>query len=203
MYFGNTILLQNTLLPYFCNEYPLISLNKKFSTLNYKKYNTHLQPHGILETYNSKTKLIGIREIYRNGKFTTWNGLFEDWYENDKLHYRCNYKNNKRNGLYELWYKSGKIDTRTNYKDNLLNGSYKEWSGINSILTRKCSYKYGNLEGLSEYWYRNGNIYLRVNYKDGLYDGLYEEWNGDGKLIKSIYYKNDKMDLSKNYIMHI
>ena len=41
MYFENIQLLQNTLLKYFSDEYPLKLLNKKFSTLNYEKYNTH------------------------------------------------------------------------------------------------------------------------------------------------------------------
>lgn len=74
-YFNNTQLLQNTLLPYFHHPYPLKLLNKKFNTLNYEKYNTNLQPHGILETYNPKTKLILERETYKNGIL---NGLSEN-----------------------------------------------------------------------------------------------------------------------------
>ena len=48
-YFNIIVLLQNTLLPYFCDEIPLISINKKFYNLNYEKYNIRLQPHGIVE----------------------------------------------------------------------------------------------------------------------------------------------------------
>jgi hypothetical protein len=61
-YFNNIVLLQNTLLPYFCNEEPLKLVNKQFYRLNYEKYNTHYQPHGILETYCPKTKILYDRE---------------------------------------------------------------------------------------------------------------------------------------------
>lgn len=90
-YLKNTHLLQNTLLPYFCDEYPLVSLNKLFSNLNYERYNTHTQPHGIIETYNLKTKNIEKRENYRNGKL---HGLYEEWYDG-QLWERKNYKNGK------------------------------------------------------------------------------------------------------------
>ncbi len=48
MYFENTILLQNTLLSYFCDKYPLKILNKQFNILIYEKYNALLKTHGIL-----------------------------------------------------------------------------------------------------------------------------------------------------------
>ncbi len=46
-YFNNTILLQNTLLPYFCNEYPLIFINKQFQKLNYEKYSAKARRKAI------------------------------------------------------------------------------------------------------------------------------------------------------------
>ncbi len=70
MYFENIQLLQNTLLKYFSDEYPFKLLNKKFSTLNYEKYNTHYQLHGIIETYYIDTKTLQKRVTYKNGKFT-------------------------------------------------------------------------------------------------------------------------------------
>jgi hypothetical protein len=61
-YFGNVQLLQSTLLPYFCNEQPLKLVNKQFYRLNYEKYNTHYQPHGILEIYYLETQTIKSRQ---------------------------------------------------------------------------------------------------------------------------------------------
>jgi hypothetical protein len=37
-YFENIPLLQNTLVPYFCEPEPLKSINKVFFKLNYEKY---------------------------------------------------------------------------------------------------------------------------------------------------------------------
>ena len=78
MYFNNTQLLQSTLLPYFDSPYPLIILNKQFSKLNYEKYNTPLQPHGILETYYIETKTIYTSKTYRN---SVLNGISKIWDE--------------------------------------------------------------------------------------------------------------------------
>ncbi len=67
-YFQNIQLLENTLLSYFQDPYPLIFINKQFSKLHYEKYNTHLQPHGIYELYFSKIKTIMKRCNFKNGK---------------------------------------------------------------------------------------------------------------------------------------
>jgi len=71
-YFNSTDLLQNTLLPYFCDEESLKLVNKIFYGLNYEKYNTHLKPHGIVKTYYSDNKKTFDTKTYKNGKL---NGL--------------------------------------------------------------------------------------------------------------------------------
>jgi len=154
-YFQNIQLLQNTLLPYFCNEEPLKLVNKQFYKLNYEKYNTHYQPHGILETYYPDTKTIKHRETYSNGKK---DGLYEEWYKNSQLKEKSIYKDGELNGLSEEWYQNGK------------------WCEISN-------WKNGRQDGLYEYWYPNGQLHLRYNYSNGVEDGLCEEWceNGDLK----------------------
>ena len=84
-YFENVILLQNTLLPYFCDEILLKTVNKVFSKLNYEKFLTHLQPHGIMESYYPETKIIDKRITYKNG---FQDGLSEKYHINGKLHKR-------------------------------------------------------------------------------------------------------------------
>jgi antitoxin component YwqK of YwqJK toxin-antitoxin module len=165
VYFNNTILLENTLLPYFCDPNPLILLNRKFSQLNYKKYNTHIQPHGLIETYHRKTKML------------------QDKY---------NYKNSKKDGLYESWYIS-EIWKRMNYKNNELHGSYQIYHQ-NGQIANKCWYKNGKLDGLRENWYSNGQLWDRMNYINGELNGLYEEWFATGKLLRKCIYKDDKKD---------
>jgi len=77
-YFKNSQLLQNTLLPYFCDEIPLKSTNKLFYRLNYEKYNTYIQPHGIIETYDIKTKMIRDQRTYKNGKLHGFQQCYND-----------------------------------------------------------------------------------------------------------------------------
>ncbi len=152
MYFQNTILLQNTLLRYFCEEYPLKALNKKFSTLNYEKYNTHLQPHGILETYYLETKTLQKHIIYKNGKL---DGLYKTYYFSGKLKEQKTYINGKENGEWKKYYIDGKLKESGDF--------------IN-----------GELEGLYESYYENGTIEIRSEYKNNRLNGLYQFWDKNG-----------------------
>jgi len=142
-YFNNITLLENTLLLYFCEAKPLKLINKKFSSLNYEKYNTHLQPHGLIETYNKDTKIIVKKEHYKNGRRE---GLFEKWYSDDKLSERSNWKDGQMDGLYEEWYSSGILRYRINYKKD---GSYENWHSDGKLFERK-NYINEKLDGMSE-----------------------------------------------------
>jgi len=115
-YFTNVQLLQSTLLPYFCEEEPLNLINKQFNKLNYEKYNTRLQPHGIVKTYHDYTK-----------------ALFEN----------ITYKNGKKNGLYQMFYTNGSLVVNGYYKDDEFDGLWEEWY-IDSIYRSKIYYKNGN-----------------------------------------------------------
>ncbi len=124
-YFNNTQLIQNTLLPYFHDSYPLIPINKQYSKLNYEKYNTHLQPHGIFESYFLKAKTIYQRMNFINGKL---DGLYQEWDENNLLRVRCEYKNYKIEGLYEHWYSNGQLSTKSWNKNGKLYGLTEMWN---------------------------------------------------------------------------
>jgi len=82
-YFNDILILQNTLLPYFCEAEPLKYLNKQFLKLNYEKYNTYIQPHGIVETCDLKTKMMRDSKTYKNGKL---HGL-QEYYDDDMQMY--------------------------------------------------------------------------------------------------------------------
>ena len=149
MYLNNTQLLQNTLLPYFNSLYPLIILNKQFSKLNYEKYNTHIQPHGIIETFYTNGN-IKEHKNYVNGQL---HGLYTEYYNTtpSSLCIIRTYKNHKENGLYEYWNQNGKLKIR-------------------------CNYKNGGLDGLYEEYYRTGELMQRINYKNEKLNGLFEQW---------------------------
>jgi antitoxin component YwqK of YwqJK toxin-antitoxin module len=138
-YFQNTQLLQNTLLPYFCDEEPLKLINKQFYKLDYEKYNTHTQPHGLKTTYDSKTGLIICKKNYKNGIF---HGLYEKFGKNGNLIRRCNYKNGKDNGLNEEYHSNGKLWIRCSYQNNKINSIYEVWD-VNGVLKLKTNYVNG------------------------------------------------------------
>jgi len=161
-YFENIPLLQNTLLPYFCEPEPLKSVNKVFFKLNYEKYNTHIQPHGIKITYYPDTKILDIRTTYKNGKI---DGLCESWHLSGELFNRCNHKNGKKNGLYEKYYKNGKLAKRFNFKNGELDGLYEEWYH-DGRLRDKANYKNGKLDGVREKYYDYNKLVI-LNYKNG------------------------------------
>jgi len=168
-YFQNLPLLQNTLLPYFYKSEPLKLINKQFYKLNYEKYNTYVQPHGIKITYYPKTKTLKKRKIikfkktYRNGKL---NGLFEEYNINGQLIERNNFKNGVQDGLSETWYDDGILQTRGNYKNDLYNGLYEEWYE-NGQLMIKCNLRNGQKHGLCEEWWNNGKLYKKYMYTNG------------------------------------
>jgi antitoxin component YwqK of YwqJK toxin-antitoxin module len=201
-YFQNIPLLQNTLLSYFSTQESLGKINKKFYGLDYEKYLTHIQPHGLKITYYDEDKKpIYERETYKNGvknglyekyyrngqlmekinyKNDVLDGLFQQWHKNGQLWVKCYYKNGKLNGLLEKWYDNGQLSGKRNYDDNILNGLYEEWY-VNGKLSIKCHYKDGLKNGLYEEWYDNGQLWMKCFYKNENINGLFESWYDDGE----------------------
>jgi antitoxin component YwqK of YwqJK toxin-antitoxin module len=193
-YFENIQLLENTLLPYFSTEEDLKFINKRFYVLNYKKYNTYIQPHGFVETYYKDTKTIKTRLTYKNGEL---NGLWEVWWEptdiklSIQLFQRISFKNGKEDGLLEQWDSDGKFVVVNNYKNGNLRLS--ELYHRNGKLWVKSNYGDDEKDGLHQQWHENGQLHIKVNYKNGKEDGLYEKWDEDGKLLEIINYINGEV----------
>jgi len=188
-YFKNSSLLENTLLPYFCNEHSLKSINKKFLSLNYDKYNTHYQPHGAIEIYDSKYNIIKAIKYYKNG-----NLVRSKEFENNYLFKIRNYKNEKLHGKIVTWYESSfNLHNIVNYKNSIPNGIF-EYYYENGNLKEKGYNKNGEEDGLYRTYHSNSKIREKSYYKNGLLDGLHEEWNSLGKLRIRCIYKNDKLD---------
>jgi len=106
----------------FCDEESLKPINKLFLKLNYEKYNTHIQPHGLIETYYLKTKKVESRKTYKNGKL---NGSHETWWPGGQLWEKTNYKSDKKSGLTEVWYPNGKLCRMIYYRDGKRNGLHE------------------------------------------------------------------------------
>jgi len=133
-YFQNVPLLENTLLTYFDEEEPLKNINKQFQNLNYEKYNTHIEPHGVKISYYPDTKIIEEKVTYANGKL---NGLYEEYYSNGTLKLKTYYKNDLKNGLSEQWHNNGRKWIRSNYKDGELDGLYEAWYSNGLLFEKK------------------------------------------------------------------
>jgi antitoxin component YwqK of YwqJK toxin-antitoxin module len=161
-YFEDTPLLQNTLLTYFNTAEPLKNINKKFQNLEYEKYNTYYQPHGIIETYYPETKTIQKRETYKNGKR---DGLYEKWWENGQLFRRTFYKNGEENGLYQQWYDNGQLWIQGEFKNDKREGVWKEW-------------------------FENGQLELLEKWENGLLEGLQESFDNNGLSVDISWYDN-------------
>jgi len=195
-YFNNISLLENTLLPYFYEADNLKLVNKLFSKLNYDKYLTYLQPHGIVETYSIYTKTIMTRKSYRNGNVY----LNEGWHENGQLWYKINFYNPKLDGFCNKWYDNGKLSNRFSYKNGKIHGLYEGWD-MKGNLRLRYNCMDGKKDGLYEEWYLNGKLFVRENWKDGKLDGLSEIY---GQSYKRRTYKNGiEYSLCENSLMFI
>ncbi len=202
-YFNDIFLLQNTLLPYFYDQYPLISLNRKFYKLDYEKYNTHLQPHGTVTIYypmiiathtEQKGKIIDEMKNYKNGLL---DGLYEKYYRDATLCKKYSYKNGLLDGLYQHWDTNNELHLECTYKNELLDGLYQQYKY--NKLSIKRNYKNGFKNGLSEQWYPDGRLWKKNNYKNDLLDGLSEEWYKNGQLHIKKNYKNNYCIIHKEW----
>jgi len=146
-YFGNIDLLQNTLLPYFCNDESLKLINKLFSKLNYKKFSTYLQPHGIFEFYHYKTKRLIGKETYKNGEL---DGLSQCWYDNGQLCQQKYYKNGLENGLSQIWYNNGQLWSEYHTENNIISSVWIVWY-CNGQLMKKINNIGRNIENFYLY----------------------------------------------------
>jgi antitoxin component YwqK of YwqJK toxin-antitoxin module len=185
-YFQNIPLLQNTLLTYFSTEQELKNINKQFQNLEYEKYLTPIEPHGIETTYYPDSKMIEEKTTYING---IKNGLYEKYYPNGQLYIKANYKNRRLDGLYQKFYQNGKLEFEKNYVDGKFDGPYIQWHD-NGNLIAQYTYKNNEYDGSYDVWYGNGQLWKHANYKNRKLDGLYEERTIDGKVFVRYNYVN-------------
>src|SRR3972149_2933214 len=93
-------------------------------------------------------------------------GLYEGYYKDGRLSYRCNYQAGKLEGLSEEYYKDGKLRSRYNYQAGELDGLYEDFYE-DGRLSYRCNYQAGEPEGPSEVYYKDGKLSYRCNYKAG------------------------------------
>ncbi len=144
-------------------------LQKSSKKLNFhqpkmNKYSQHEHPHGKIELYNRKTKLIIYEKNYKEGKKE---GIQKSWHENGQIWNEGNYKEGKKEGIQKNWYDNGQLCYEENYKE-------------------------GELDGIQKEWYKNGQLEYERNYKEGELDGIQKEWYKNGQLEYEIIIKKEK-----------
>ncbi len=157
-----------------------------------EKYCQHIQPHGKIELYDKKTKLILSEKNYKEGKL---NGKQKHWYGDipflsqvgGQLNYEKNYKNGKEEGIQKWWYIDGQLMYEYNYKEEKLEGKQKYWYSNGQIWHERNYYKgdnpssQGKEEGIQKCWYEDGQLWYEVIYKQGKHHGIKKEWYKNGK----------------------
>jgi len=168
-------------------EYPI----KGFISLkNITNYKNGIK-NGIFEQWKYFEKLKQNILISRcNYTDNVINGLVEKWYEDDgSIFERYNVILNKKEGLYTEWYKNDRLRLRCNYVDNKLDGLY-ELFYVDGSKKELVNYKNGYKSGLREKWYKSGIIKESFTYVNRKKCGLQEKWSKDGTKIFSVLYKN-------------
>ncbi len=129
-----------------------------------EKYSQHKQPHGKIETYYKKEKIIKSEENYKEGEKE---GIQKIWYKNKQLIYEENYKKGKKDGKQKMCYSSnGQLMYEENYKEGEKEGIQKRWYDDGKIRHEE-NYKKGKKHGTQQYYFKNEQFNYEEIYKNG------------------------------------
>ncbi|NOQ26000.1 MAG: hypothetical protein GQ564_11610 [Bacteroidales bacterium] len=122
------------------------------------------------------------------------------------------YINGKRNDNSLYYFKKGNIKMIVPYLDDKKQGIGFEFDinknivsiiryRNNEVIVKENINRYnreGNKEGIWKYFYISGVLKTEKNYVDGKLNGYSKIFNEEGKLLESIKYKNNEIDLKSN-----
>jgi antitoxin component YwqK of YwqJK toxin-antitoxin module len=171
-----------------------ISRNWYNWTLNDICHYFHGKLHGEYIKYDIISEQIERVTNYKDG---IRDGI-ETKYNNKKISYTQEYKNDKKDGIYRLYSPvTGTINTEHNYKDDKLHGITKIYypDGSPKII---FSYSEYLLDGLSCKYYPNGNIMEQRNYVSNAINGPCYTYYENGNLKSKEYWIKRKKKLNDN-----
>lgn len=119
----------------------------------------------IWNYYNSNGTLINTESYNKGVKDGKWQTFSS---QTGILLEEKNFSNGKLNGPYTTYFTDGKISTRVNYYN-------------------------GKMHGLSESYYPGEVLYIRGYYKQGSKFQNWDYYDGDGKIRKTVEYKNSQI----------
>jgi len=103
------------------------------------------------------------------------NGLFIEYYINEKKKSERILRNGKKDGVSKGWWPNGKLKSEWNYKDGKRDGLWRWWNREGLNIQHK-TYNEGRIEGEHIIWYSGGHKKLYITYKNGKKVGKWIEW---------------------------
>ena len=117
---------------------------------------------------------LGHIDDYSHGNFMTYEGKWEQWYENGQVKGYESYQDGMLNGEWKSWYENGHPQTREFYRNNECEGEHKKW-------------------------YENGRLQMQEFYRNGKLEGERKLWHPDGRLDRKFYRNGELVDkISQN-----
>jgi antitoxin component YwqK of YwqJK toxin-antitoxin module len=144
-------------------------------------------------------------------------GLWKKYYQNGKLQYEGNFKNNKPVGELKRYTNDGVLKAVLDFEENSNNiyakfyhpGKKIQAEGIyigqskdsiwnyyseDGFLINKVPYVNDIKTGIEEKFYNNGNLYEKTEWKEGIKDGLVLKYYDSGNVMLRIFYMNGIFD---------
>jgi antitoxin component YwqK of YwqJK toxin-antitoxin module len=165
--------------------------------------------------YNEWNNSQPIRDGIRINQYTPDGlkiGHWEEYDDNGKIEYRCEYNNGKLNGEYVEYFPNGNIESKGNYVNGEMDGYWKRY-WFNGKLRSEGNYVDDKKEGYWVWYYSDGNIESKGNFVDGNPDVYWEEYHYSGELSSKgsylntekegyweYYHSNGKLRSKGNYI---
>lgn len=173
---------------------------------------------GTFRSWDAKGALVEESEYNDN----LLDGVQKNFYNNGNIKVEISYVDGKKNGLTKNWYQDGKQSSEVDYKDNKVisstsfypNGSIRMKEVLNEatgVLLTEAYYTNGTLshsfgaignkkEGVLIKNAPTGFKVAEATYKNGVNDGWCRVWNEQDELDTELFYKDGKLDRSKNVI---
>ena len=146
--------------------------------------------------YDQNGKKAAIGKYFDFEKDSIW-----DYYNsNGTLINTESYKKGVKQGKWQTFSsQTGILLEEKNYTDGQLNGPYCTYFADGKISTR-FNYYNGKLHGLTESYYPGEVLYIHGFYKQGSKTGSWDYYDGDGKIRKTVEYRNSQIVKTYLYI---
>ncbi|VAW71701.1 hypothetical protein MNBD_GAMMA12-25 [hydrothermal vent metagenome] len=160
-------------------------------------YITNLLSGQFTIYYNNKNNTPAVRGKYHKGhKFRLWSR----WTFDHRLISQANYDKGLLNGHY-VSYVNSKIYQKLHYRHGLLDGLAIKYNPANKKIVEQGSHLKNVRHGIWRFWSSDGSkLNKTAQYTKGRLHGIVIQYNENGRLWKSISYKNGILDgLYKEY----